>query len=238
MQMSFRKQQIPWLMAGGRAALGPLIVAGQACGWNGIAMAAMIVAALLSDIFDGVLARRWKCDTAAVRLFDSMADTVFYLGVAVSLWMGHRNVMRAHAWLLGGLLSLEASRLAFDFAKFGKPASYHSYLAKTWGLAMAIAVTAVFATGRGEWLITAALLLGIACNVEGLAMSIVLREWRRDVKTLSAALRIRLMEQAWCAPGATGYAQRREVVSRKPATGSPASIESGFSRTSGAMSGR
>ncbi len=217
MQMSFRKEQVPWLMAAGRAALGPLMVAGQACGWNGVAMAAMIVAALLSDIFDGVLARRWKCDTAAVRVFDSMADTVFYLGVAVALWMGHRDVLRTHAWLLGELLSLEAARFTFDFAKFGKPASYHSYLAKTWGLVMAVAVTAAFATGRGGWLIAMALVLGIVCNLEGLVMSVVLSEWRRDVKTLSAALRIRLMELEWCVARTVGYPQRREAVSAVPA---------------------
>jgi len=217
MQVSLCKQQIPWVMAAGRAALGPLAVVGQACGWNGAAMAAMIVAALLSDIFDGVLARRWKCDTAAVRLFDSMADTVFYLGVAVALWMGHRPALLAHTWLLGGLLSLEAARFAFDFAKFGKPASYHSYLAKTWGLVMAVAVTTTFATGGGGRLIAAALILGIACNVEGLAMSVVLSEWRRDVKTLSAALRIRLMKLEWCVARPAGYAQRREVLSGKPA---------------------
>jgi len=238
MEQMIRKEQLPWLMAGTRGALGPLMVAGQASGWNGVAMAAMIVAALLSDIFDGVLARRWKCDTAAMRLFDSMADTVFYLGVAAALWMGHRDVLHGHAWLLGGLLSLEAARFAFDFAKFGKPASYHSYLAKTWGLVMAIAVTASFANGRGGWLIAVALVLGIACNVEGLAMSVVLPMWCKDVKTLSAALRIRLMEQGWCVAGSAGYAQRRDVVSRKPATGSPASMESGFARTSGAMPGQ
>ena len=215
MQMSFRKDQIPWVMAAGRAMLGPLMVAGQACGWNGLTMAAMIVLALVSDIFDGVLARRWKCDTAAVRLFDSMADTVFYLSVAVALGMGHRPVLRKHAWLLGGLLSLEAARFAFDFAKFGKPASYHSYLAKTWGLVMAVAVTATFATGGGGWLIATALVLGIACNVEGLAMSCVLPDWTRDVKTLSAALRIRLMKKEWCVAGPAGYVQRPRM-SRKP----------------------
>ena len=238
MQVEKWKRMVPWMMAGARAALGPVMIAGESCSWNGGLLASLIVAALLSDIFDGVLARRWNCDTAAVRLFDSMADTVFYIGVGIALWIGQPQVWHEHAILLGSLLSLEAARFAFDFAKFGKPASYHSYLAKTWGLVMAIAVTAVFATGRGGWLVAAALALGVACNVEGLAMSIALRGWRRDVKTLSAALRIRLMEQAWCAPGATGYAQRREVVSRKPAAGSPASIESGFSRTSGAMSGR
>jgi phosphatidylglycerophosphate synthase len=217
MERVIRKGQVPWLMSGSRAAMGPLMVVGQACGWNGVAMAAMIVTALLSDIFDGVLARRWKCDTAAVRLFDSMADTVFYLGVAVALGMGHRQVLREHAWLLGGLLSLEAARFAFDFTKFGKPASYHSYLAKTWGLVMAVAVTVEFASGRGGWLITIALMLGIACNVEGLAMSCVLPEWTRDVKTLSAALRIQLMKQEWCMAGPAVYAQSREVVSGKPA---------------------
>jgi CDP-diacylglycerol--glycerol-3-phosphate 3-phosphatidyltransferase len=70
------KQRIPWLMAAARGALGPVMVIGQACQWNGFALAGTILAALLSDIYDGVLARRWHCDTPAVRLFDSMADTV------------------------------------------------------------------------------------------------------------------------------------------------------------------
>jgi CDP-diacylglycerol--glycerol-3-phosphate 3-phosphatidyltransferase len=70
------RQRIPWLMAAARGALGPVMVLGQGCQWNGLALAGTILAALLSDIYDGVLARRWHCDTPAVRLFDSMADTV------------------------------------------------------------------------------------------------------------------------------------------------------------------
>jgi CDP-diacylglycerol--glycerol-3-phosphate 3-phosphatidyltransferase len=126
-----RKQHIPWIMAAARAALGPVLILGAACRWNGIALACLIVAALLSDIFDGVLARRWQCDTPGVRLFDTMADTVFYVGAAVALWIAHPEVLRAHAVMLKILFALEAARLAFDVAKFGKPASYHSYLAKT-----------------------------------------------------------------------------------------------------------
>ena len=191
MRFDFNRRQIPWLMAAARAALGPVIALGQAARWDGTALASMVVAALLSDIFDGVLARRWKCDTAAVRLFDSMADTVFYLGVAFALWTGHPQLFRAHLALFATLFSLEAMRFAVDFVRFGKPASYHSYLAKSWGLVMAITVVAAFTTRHADWLVVATLTLGVLCDLEGLAMSTVLPAWQKDIKTLRAAWRIR-----------------------------------------------
>ena len=186
-----KRQLIPWLMAGGRAVLGPVLIVGAKCGWNGLTLAGLVVAALASDIYDGVLARRWGCDTAGVRLFDSMADTVFYLCTAVALWVRVPPIWRSYGWLLGCLLAMEALRFGFDFVKFGKPASYHSYLAKAWGLVMAVAVVAVFAMGRGSLLIPVALGMGILCDVEGLAMSVVMPVWRKDVTTLGEAWRLR-----------------------------------------------
>jgi phosphatidylglycerophosphate synthase len=194
------KERVPWAMAAGRAALGPVLIAGARCSWNPLALAGIVVAALVSDIFDGVLARRWGCDTAGVRLFDSMADAVFYLCVAVALWVGRPEVLRSNGVLLSALLGLEAARIAFELVKFGKAASYHSYLAKTWGLVMAVAVIAVFASGRGNGLVPVALGLGIACNLEGLAMSLVLQVWRRDVKWLGAAWRIRMVQGSRVTP--------------------------------------
>jgi len=191
MRIGIDKENIPWAMAAGRALLGPVLIAGEKCGWNGLALAWIVVAALLSDIFDGVLARRWRCDTAGVRLLDSMADTAFYGCVAIALWIGQPQIWRANAVPLVALLALEAARFALDFAKFGKPASYHSYLAKAWGLVMAIAVVAVFASAHASPLIPAALVLGILCDLEGLVMSLVLPVWRKDVKTLNAAWVVR-----------------------------------------------
>jgi CDP-diacylglycerol--glycerol-3-phosphate 3-phosphatidyltransferase len=192
-------------MAGGRAMLGPVLIAGERCGWSGLGLAGLVVAALVSDIFDGVLARRWRCDTAGVRLFDSMADTVFYACVAVALWIGMPQVWHLNGGLLAAVLALEAGRFAMDFAKFGKPASYHSYLAKTWGLVLAAAVTASLATGHPSVLIPVALALGVACNLEGIAMSLILPVWRQDLKTLAAARRLqqelrsrkRVEERGW-----------------------------------------
>lgn len=191
------KRHIPWAMAAVRGALGPLLCAGAACSWNGVTLASIVVIALASDIYDGVLARRWKCDTAGVRLFDSMADTVFYLFTAVALWISQPQLCRSYWGLLVALLGLEGARFAFDSVKFGKPASYHSYLAKTWGLIMAVAVIAAFAMHRGSVLVPVALGMGILCDLEGLAMSVVMPIWRKDVKTLAEAWRIRGRSEQW-----------------------------------------
>ena len=194
MRIRMQKQQVPWAMAAGRAVLGPALIAGEVSGWNGLTMAWLVATALVSDIFDGVLARRWRYDTPGVRLFDSMADTVFYLGAAIALWLGQPQLLRANAGLLGALLLLEAGRFGVEFAKFGKPASYHSILAKVWGLVLAAAVLAAFAApewrGAGASL-AGALALGIVCDVQGLAMSLMLPVWRKDVKGLRAAWLLR-----------------------------------------------
>ncbi len=188
------KHCIPWFMAATRATLGPVMVIGGRAGWSGLTLAALVVTALLSDIFDGVLARRWKCDTAAVRLFDSMADNVFYLGCGASLWMRHTHLMRSFAVPIGVVLGIEVLKLAFDFMKFGKPASYHSYLAKMWGLVLATTVVMSFATNvtlalRIAW--WASLMLGVLACFEGLAISLLMPEWRHDLKTLWRALDVR-----------------------------------------------
>jgi len=177
-----------------RAVLGPVLIAGEKSGWSGPTLAWLVVTALISDIFDGVLARRWHCDTAAVRLFDTLADTMFYLCVGIALWIGppgQPQLLRSNMVLLAATLIAEAMNFGLAFLKFGKPASYHSYLAKTWGLVMATAVVAVLASRHAGPLFPLALALGIACNLEGLAMSLVLPVWHKDVKTLLAAVRLR-----------------------------------------------
>ncbi len=186
-----KKRWIPWTMVGLRAALGPVVMVGERCRWSGLVLAAIVLGALLSDIFDGVLARRWKTDTAALRLSDSLADTAFYLCVALAIAFYMPSVW--HECRGGVLLVLgcEVCRFTFDFFRYGKPASYHSYLAKGWGLVIATAVILTFATQHASIWISAAVVLGVLSNAESLAMSLMLPVWSRDVKTLAMAWRMR-----------------------------------------------
>jgi hypothetical protein len=56
---------------------------------------------------------------------------------------------------------------------------------------LAVAMIGVFAFAGSEILVRIALGVGIAVNVEGIAMSAMLPRWKNDVKTLSRAWTIR-----------------------------------------------
>lgn len=188
------RTKVPWVMAGYRALLCPVMLLGQRTGWDGTALAGLVVSALLSDIFDGVLARHWHCDTGPLRLFDSIADAIFYLGVAGALSMRHPDLLRRMEAPLAAVAALEVARLGLELVRFGKPASYHSVLAKTWGLTLAAGAVLGFVGGSaplltGSWRIAA--WVGVACDLEGLAISLALPVWRKDVLSLWHALRLR-----------------------------------------------
>jgi phosphatidylglycerophosphate synthase len=185
------KRAIPWAMILLRAVMGPLLVLAAWKHVPGGILAAVVVLMLLDDITDGILARRWGCDTPTLRLSDSAADTVFYLGTAVAIWFRAPHVLLANRWLIVTLFALEGLSFCFDIAKYRKAASYHSYLAKFWGLVLATAIVCALSTGGPVWLVGIAAALGILVNLEGLAMSLLLPRWQNDVKTLVAALRLR-----------------------------------------------
>ncbi len=180
-------QLIPWLLIAFRVVCGPLIVLAAHRGWPGVSLGLIVLFAVLSDIFDGILSRRWNCETPTLRVIDSLADTIFYLGVVEALWLREPQIILRNRSLLAALFSLEAIRYVLDLVKFRRTASYHSYLAKSWGLIIAVAVTGVLSFGVLYPLILVAILLGIVVNLEGLAMSLILPRWQNDVKTLRAA---------------------------------------------------
>ena len=189
--MASWKIHLPWAMVWLRVLLCPVIVLGARRGWDGKWLGLIVLIALLDDIYDGILARRWGCDTVNLRRADSAADTVFYLGVAAALWTREQQLLRGNWHLLLTLALLELARHAFDRWKFGRAAAYHSYLAKLWGLVMGAAVIAVLGFGGPRWLVWVSLLIGIASDLEGLTISLLLPRWQNDVKTIPAARKLR-----------------------------------------------
>lgn len=176
----------------GRAALGPAmalvaILAMHPELWLG----AMLGAGFVLDIFDGILARRWGTATDVLRVADSAADTVFYLGALAAMMEDAWPALRARFALVIVLLMLEAARMVFDWIKFRRMASYHSYASKFWGILLAMAVFAALCFHDAAWLLTLALAWGIVCDVEGLAISAILPLWTADVKTLLHAVALR-----------------------------------------------
>jgi len=174
-----------------RATLAPVMIFLATDYPNRAAFAACLVAAFVSDVFDGIIARRLKVATPGLRRLDSFADALFYLAAVFAAWRLYPEVIRAHQLALTLLFSLEIARLLFDLIKFGREASYHMWSSKLWGIALFVAFMSLLAFGQAGLLISIAIYLGIAADIEGLTISIVLRQWRTDVPSFVHAFRQR-----------------------------------------------
>ena len=167
----------------------PFVTIGLARG-SGRAAALVLAAGFVSDVYDGVVARRFGVATAALRRLDSAVDTIFYLAAAFCAWRLHPAAIVSHRWLIAAVIATLVIDHAFEYWKFGREASYHAWLAKTWGASLFAALVFLFVAGD-DWLLTVALCLGVASHVENFLITLTLREWRHDVKSVLAARRIR-----------------------------------------------
>jgi CDP-diacylglycerol--glycerol-3-phosphate 3-phosphatidyltransferase len=179
------------VLTGLRLLLGPLLVWLALRGIAGAPAVAVCLAALASDYYDGVVARRFGVDTPAVRRFDSATDTVFFLGAAWAAWLLHADLLRPWGWMALAVVALEIARYAFDLVKFRREAAYHAWSAKAWGLSLFAALVALLGFGSAVPLVPLALGIGVVADAEGLAISVILPVWTHDVKSVAHALRIR-----------------------------------------------
>lgn len=179
----------PQLLIAFRAFCGPALFALACFRFNGWILTGVLVAAVLSDIFDGVLARRQGIDTPALRMADTIVDTLFYAAAGLALAVAVPGAYD-QAWLaLSLLIAVHVSRTTFEMIKFGRVASYHMWSSKVLGLLLAFALAVGFVTGRPTMLLTVGLWLGVANELEGFTASAILPAWRCDVPSLLHALR-------------------------------------------------
>lgn len=182
--------RLPWSLTFLRLALAPVLVG---CAWwapQRAVFGVCLVLGFVSDVFDGILARRLGVATPALRRFDSVADTVFYGGATVAVWHLHRAALVERAAPLAGLAALEVARYAFDWIKFRREAAYHMWSSKAWGIALFAGFVSLLAYEADTAWVDAAIIVGIVADLEGLAISAVLPHACTDVASVVHALRI------------------------------------------------
>ena len=136
---------VPTLLIVFRLLLGPALIALALGGVRGFVFLPLLAAGSLSDIFDGIIARRLGVDTPRLRRLDSLADLFFYLCVLVVAALVNGETLRAGLpWILG-ILALEVACIALSLVRFSRMPATHSYLAKGYGLALVVTFVALIA---------------------------------------------------------------------------------------------
>ena len=181
---------IPALLVAFRFAIAPLLLLDALDGTVSSLFITGYIAAVLSDIFDGIIARRLKVSTVQLRQADSLADVCLYLCIAISIWFVYPAVIIAFRVPLIVALIVQLSLYAVSLIKFGKSPSFHTYTAKAWGISLLIAIVALFGFGYAStlWLAIGFCLIN---SVEEIVMTLILPEWKHDVLSIFHASRLR-----------------------------------------------
>lgn len=184
-------RQVPVLLTGLRALLAPVVVLLALFAPIPGVFAICLLMAFLSDIFDGVVARRVGVATPALRRLDSAADTLFYAACLFAAWRLYPMAITGRMVPLSILIALEGTRYLVDLAKFRREASYHMWSSKVWGIALFVGFFPLLVLGATGAAVSLAVYAGIIADLEGLAISVALRTWRSDVPSLFHALQLR-----------------------------------------------
>jgi CDP-diacylglycerol--glycerol-3-phosphate 3-phosphatidyltransferase len=175
---------LPALLICIRFALGPIIwwsVYNKISPWWFLAG---FIIAYLTDIFDGIIARKLGVATPALRLADSWVDTWFYFWVVLSVWTTHFESLQRFAIPIYILLALQISEWIYGRIKFGKMTGYHAYIAKAWGISLFFAIFSVMLFDYDGIIWWVAMILGWVSSIENWLLTLTFSTWTTDVKSI------------------------------------------------------
>lgn len=178
------------LLIGLRFVLGPLLFVDAADGATTRWFLIGFVVAFVSDIFDGVIARRLGIVSARLREADGWTDVWFYLWVAASMWQSQRATVVALALPIALTVGMQVVAWIVDWLKYRRVSNYHTYLGKVWGITLFVAIVALFGFGNGTLYLWIAAFVGMACALEEIAITLTLDQWTHDVPSIVHARRL------------------------------------------------
>lgn len=151
----------------------------------------LITYGLLSDVFDGIIARKLNVSTQKMRRMDSAVDQVFWVGVVACTYILHPAFYKEYFTEIIMLLGIEALTYVVSYMRFRKEVATHAILSKVWVLTIFALLIEVVATGTSSTLFFICFYTGIITRLEILLILFILREWTNDVPSLYHAVQIR-----------------------------------------------
>lgn len=146
---------------------------------------------LLSDVLDGIIARRLGVSTEKMRRMDSSVDNIFYMCVIASVFILNPDFMYTNAAALIILVSAEAIVYIVSYAKFGREVATHALASKFWSLILFATLTSLMLEYDTTFLFQLCFYVGLITRLEILVILVLLKKWTADVPSFYHAIRLR-----------------------------------------------
>lgn len=186
-------QKLPILLIYLRVILGPILVSLSFLKVNHYTFFAVVFLSvgLLSDIFDGIIARKLNISTQKLRRLDSTADQIFFTFIGIATYIACPTFFYNNYIKLTILLSFEALTYIICYLKFRKEIATHAISSKIWTLILFSTLIQVMITCDSKTLFQFCFYIGLITRIEIIVIISLLKVWSNDVPTLYHAILLR-----------------------------------------------
>ncbi len=145
---------------------------------------------LITDIFDGIIARKLNVSTERLRQWDSNADQFFWLIIIGSIFYLNIDFVKENIIWIGGVFFLELLSYIISYWKFKKSIATHSILAKIWTLTLLWFLIDLVQKSSSNIPFFICIGLGIISRIEIILIILRLRKWTTDIPSILAVSKI------------------------------------------------
>ena len=182
--------QVPNVISGCRLAATPVLL-WFALGGHLDAFTWLLLACLLSDIADGLIARAFKLESTFGSFLDSTADNLVTLTGVVGVVVYQWDFVAGHLPALSLLVGCNLAESAAGLLKYGRLTSFHCYSMRAAAYAQGIFFMGLFLWGYTAWLFQVMFTLTCAAYLENFLLLAILPKWSHDVRGLYWVLKAR-----------------------------------------------
>lgn len=150
----------------------------------------LLLLSLLTDLFDGVLARKYKVTSLLGARLDSIGDDLTILIGITGVFYFRYEFMMEHLYFIVGLLMLHLVELIYALIKWGKMTTFHTIMAKISMFFQSMFVcAALFFQEASQLLFFSAVVVTTIDIIEEITLVAILKKWEANVKGIYWVLR-------------------------------------------------
>ena len=142
----------------------------------------LLLACLLSDILDGLIARAFHLRSPLGARLDSTADMIVFAIGIFGLYRFQSDVLAQHWLPLAFVVGLYVVEAAGALWRYGRISSFHTILVRTSAYAQGIFVMSLFLFGYTAWVFYAMTAITVLAYGEEIILLFLLPEWTTDVR--------------------------------------------------------
>jgi CDP-diacylglycerol---glycerol-3-phosphate 3-phosphatidyltransferase len=149
---------------------------------------------IISDVFDGIIARKLKISTQYFRVMDTIFDLLFYFSILGFIISVNPQSVRDSIILICCILILESLMYVISLFRFGMFPSPHAILSKFWGLYIVVEFSLLILGVPGSHF-KIALVFGLIAHIDRVLIYIIIKQWDHDIPSSYHALMMRQGKQ-------------------------------------------